>query len=109
MIRTMVVNNETRNSIHIILFCDFCDYCWGYSHCVNYGWYYLQIYCWLISMKTLACHRCGKCLGEISKGKIKRDAVIVCNECMALINIMIQPKQNESETTKDIFKDMFGA
>jgi len=32
-------------------------------------------------MKTLKCHRCGKEVGEIRKGRIRRNAVIFCGTC----------------------------
>jgi len=32
-------------------------------------------------MKTFQCSKCSTYLGEMSKGKIKRDIVILCSEC----------------------------
>lgn len=33
-------------------------------------------------MKELRCNRCSKYLGEMVEGKIKKDAVLICKECL---------------------------
>jgi len=32
-------------------------------------------------MKILKCYRCGKEVGEIRKGRIRRDTIILCGTC----------------------------
>ena len=33
-------------------------------------------------MKEFKCHKCNCYLGEMTQGKIKKDAIILCTECM---------------------------
>lgn len=36
-------------------------------------------------MITFSCKKCGKFLGELSKGRLKRGTVLICTECYKII------------------------
>lgn len=52
-------------------------------------------------MKTLYCDKCGKYLGEIKKGKIKNNTILICNECNTNSNI------KEDNIFPNIFNELF--
>ena len=67
-------------------------------------------------MKELRCFRCGAYLGEIEKGKIKKQVALVCHECdekLKITEATMERLRATGQTNKydDIFKEfnnMFG-
>ena len=50
-------------------------------------------------MKTLTCKKCLRFLGEIEKGKIKKDVVLLCEKCFQSFSI-VESLNNYKERTK---------
>jgi len=63
-------------------------------------------------MKELKCSRCSFYLGEMEKGKLKKDASILCKSCMDAL-LLCESLSTYSKGTKpnmdmpDFFKDIF--
>lgn len=67
-------------------------------------------------MKEFRCNKCNCYLGEMTQGKIKKDAIILCTECMdkyeaykGMADIANIANMNKSTTPDmpDFFKEMF--
>jgi hypothetical protein len=62
-------------------------------------------------MIILKCKCCSKPLGEISKGKLKKNTVVICKECYDIIEIKETANKlnniNSNNSFPDIFKDIF--
>lgn len=48
--------------------------------------------------KEFRCKKCNRYLGEMSKGKLKKDAIVLCTECMKKIEIL-ENLQNFKDST----------
>jgi len=69
-------------------------------------------------MKEFKCKRCGKYLGEMSKGKLHKDAIILCNKCKDFYETceslskynkgMKEPKGASNYDINNMFGDIFG-
>ena len=64
-------------------------------------------------MKTLNCKLCNRFMGEIEKGKIRNESVVLCNECWDRSNIAIQMaelarSQKKDFDVPDFMKGIFG-
>jgi hypothetical protein len=62
-------------------------------------------------MKTLKCHKCETYLGEIERGKVKKDCIFICKACLAFYetcdslnkyNKSTQPDTGGLEFLKDL-------
>jgi hypothetical protein len=56
-------------------------------------------------MKTLTCKKCLRFLGEIEKGKIKKDVVLLCEECFQSFSIL-KSMDTYKEKTKETYHHM---
>jgi len=45
--------------------------------------------------KKLICSQCKTEVGEINKGKIKKDAVLLCGACNYKLLLLLQEKKND--------------
>lgn len=68
-------------------------------------------------MKEFRCSRCGTYLGEMSKGKIKKDTSLLCKTCMefyktcdsiAQASFGKGSKMSDMGAFGDLFGNMFG-
>jgi len=57
-------------------------------------------------MKVLSCCKCYKPMGEITKGRMKKDLRYICQSCLSLL--LTKPKQHEDTDFASMFDDMFG-
>lgn len=64
-------------------------------------------------MKELRCNKCNCYLGEMTQGKIKKDAIILCTECMnkyeaykGVADVANMDKPSTPDMP-DFFKEMF--
>lgn len=64
-------------------------------------------------MKEFKCNKCGEYLGEMSNGKFKKNAVVLCNKCHDTYKTIYdfntyekntKPKYDMPDFMKDIFK-----
>ena len=64
-------------------------------------------------MKKFECIRCHKYLGEMEKGKIHKEASILCNECMKFYKTCDSLASHKKSSggggeMPDVFKKIFG-
>jgi len=69
-------------------------------------------------MKNFKCSRCGKYLGEMSKGKLHKNAIILCDRCNKFYETceslskynkgVKEPKGINNSGINNIFGDIFG-
>ena len=53
-------------------------------------------------MKQFKCYKCQKYLGEMLKGKIRKNSIILCQDCYDIIS------PAKSYDLPDCMKDLFG-
>lgn len=62
-------------------------------------------------MKEFKCHKCYVYLGEMSNGKFKKDAVVLCQSCYDSYKLLDDLKNYDKSSGKydmpDFFKDIF--
>jgi len=61
-------------------------------------------------MKEFKCHRCKKALGEMTKGKIHKEAVVLCDGCIKFYeqcDSLMQINCNKN-SMPDFINDIFG-
>jgi len=56
--------------------------------------------------KKLICDRCKKEVGEIQKGKLKKDAVIICGECNYRLLTIENAKGKDNSSPFDFLRDI---
>jgi len=66
-------------------------------------------------MKKFNCSRCQKYLGEMLKGKVHKNAVVLCEKCMSdykmfedLANFQKSKNNGQNNDLSNVFSDMFG-
>jgi len=59
-------------------------------------------------LKKLNCNRCGDNIGEMSKGKIKKDAVIICGKCNYAL-LVLEREEKQSMNIKNPFPDIINS
>jgi len=62
-------------------------------------------------MEKFNCKMCNKFMGEMEKGKIRNNAVILCDACWerakAAINMAELARNSVNKDMPDFFKDLF--
>ena len=63
-----------------------------------------------MSIRQFKCKRCEKYLGEMNKGKIKKDVSLLCDECMKFYETcdsLVQYSKEIKVATSNPFSDLF--
>jgi len=62
-------------------------------------------------MKEFKCHKCSVYLGEMSNGKFKKDAVVLCGKCHDMYKLLYDLKNYDKGSGNydmpDFMKDIF--
>jgi hypothetical protein len=62
-------------------------------------------------MKEFKCHKCSVYLGEMSNGKFKKDAVVLCGKCHDMYKLLYDLKNYDKSSGNydmpDFMKDIF--
>ena len=56
----------------------------------------------------LSCKKCGLYLGELTKGKIRNEAVLLCDSCWTKANAAMDIAEQARRDTPEFMKDLFG-
>ncbi len=59
-------------------------------------------------MKKLNCANCDKSMGEIEKGKLKKDLRYICHSCLTRLFFKSQQKPQKTNDFMSQFNDILG-